>query len=228
MPDASTSAVASKRRSPTKHAKAIAVAQPYHHGDLRNALVDAALTTFAAHGSAVFSLSELARSLHVTPAAAYKHFADKDALMSELAARGFAALASAFEVAAPAQAAVPGPRQALQRLAHLAAAYHAFGSGQPVLFQVMFGEAGQAHRERARQSGQTSGTFERLVDALSDLHRSGACALKPKAQHAWLAWCMVHGATTLSLSKTVTPQPSLVVGKAVADSIAALLQQRAA
>jgi AcrR family transcriptional regulator len=73
----------------------------YHHGNLREAILKAAIDAIGEKGVSQFSLSELARIVGVTPAAAYKHFVDKEALVGELAQHGFAVLRSRFEQAAP-------------------------------------------------------------------------------------------------------------------------------
>src|SRR3989344_594769 len=61
----------------------------YHHGDLRNALIDAGLTALEAQDASELSLRALARELGVSANAVYRHFADKEALLSALAAEGF-------------------------------------------------------------------------------------------------------------------------------------------
>lgn len=187
-------------------------------------MVQAALQSLATQGHAQFSLSELARTLGVTPAAVYKHFADKEAVVAELARLGFVGLAQAFEQAAPQAVVVTGPKQAVARLRALATAYHAFACEQPALFDLMFGVQALRYRRAARQAAATSGTYERLVDALLDLHRSGACRIKPTAQHSWLAWCMVHGASSLSIHGAADDRASPAVGEAVAKALVAMLQ----
>src|SRR5499426_4235470 len=61
----------------------------YHHGNLREALIRAALDLIAAKGPAGFTFAEAARSAGVSPAAPYRHFRDRDALMADVARRGF-------------------------------------------------------------------------------------------------------------------------------------------
>jgi AcrR family transcriptional regulator len=217
---------ASSRKNQTTRRSAAAVS--YHHGDLRNAIAQAALQTLQTTGSAVFSLSELARSLNVTPAAVYKHFSDKDALIAELAVQGFAGLAAAFEQAAPQDQAVNTVKQARMRLHHIAAAYHAFGCAHPAVFHLMFGQAGQSYRAAAQQSGRTSGTYGYLVRTLADLHRLGDARVQPTEQHAWLAWCLIHGATELAIAQaSTTMRSSQDVGHSVSQSVLALLNWQA-
>jgi AcrR family transcriptional regulator len=75
--------------------------ETYHHGNLKAALLDEAVRRLELQRHASFSLSELARAVGVTPPAAYRHFADKDALCLALAAHGFEQLGRAFEQAMP-------------------------------------------------------------------------------------------------------------------------------
>jgi AcrR family transcriptional regulator len=71
----------------------------YHHGNLANALVEAALKVVESDGAEALSLRDLAASLGVSRAAPYRHFADRDALLAAVAARGFEALADIYEAA---------------------------------------------------------------------------------------------------------------------------------
>ena len=104
----------------------------YHHGDLRSALVDAAIGVIAERGVRGFSLAEATRRLGVTTAAPYRHFADRDELLAAVAARGltvFTAMLSAASDAADAPA---------HRLAAMAGAYVRFAAQQRPLFDTLF------------------------------------------------------------------------------------------
>ncbi len=107
----------------------------YHHGDLRRALVDAAVAIIADRGAEAFTLREAARRLGVNHRAAYRHFADKTSLLAAVAEQGFVALmdGARAEIAA---AAASDPEA---RLLALARAYVAFADAQPAHFRVMFG-----------------------------------------------------------------------------------------
>ena len=105
----------------------------YHHGDLKAALVDAAVELIAERGVRNFSLAEASRRLGVTVAAPYRHFADRDELVAAVAVRAFGALGAA--VAAEVDDADPPAR----RLAAMAGAYVRFAGANPALFEVLFG-----------------------------------------------------------------------------------------
>jgi len=104
----------------------------YHHGDLANALVTAALRQIEKDGAEALSLRELAQSLDVSRAAPYRHFEDRDALLAAVAARGFEDLVAAYDVAL----ASPGDGRA--RLYALSRAYFDFATGRPGLYRLMF------------------------------------------------------------------------------------------
>lgn len=104
----------------------------YHHGDLRSALVDAAIDVIAERGVRGFSLAEASRRLGVTTAAPYRHFADRDELLATVAVRALGVFAAMLGAAADA-ADTPA-----QRLAAMAGAYVRFAAQQRPLFDALF------------------------------------------------------------------------------------------
>ena len=104
----------------------------YHHGDLRSALVDAAISVIAERGVRGFSLAEATRRLGVTTAAPYRHFADRDDLLAAVAARALSVFAAMLRDAAD-TADTPA-----QRLAVMAGAYVKFAAQQRPLFDTIF------------------------------------------------------------------------------------------
>ncbi|HEY3685836.1 MAG TPA: TetR/AcrR family transcriptional regulator [Streptosporangiaceae bacterium] len=124
------------RRS-AKSAKAAATGGPgkgdrYHHGDLRTALVDAAIELIGERGVAGFSLAEASRRIGVTVAAPYRHFADREDLLAAVAARAAETLARSV-AAESARAGEPA-----DRLVAAATAYIGFASARVPLFQALF------------------------------------------------------------------------------------------
>src|SRR5580700_8722564 len=104
----------------------------YHHGDLRPALVAAAIDVIAERGVRDFSMAEASRRLGVTSAAPYRHFADRDELLAAVAARGLTVFTAMLSAAADA-ADTPA-----QRLAAMAGAYVRFAAQQRPLFDTLF------------------------------------------------------------------------------------------
>lgn len=105
----------------------------YHHGNLREALIDAALDLIRDKGPAGFTFAEAARVAGVSAAAPYRHFRDRDALLANVALRGFEAFTQALARAW--DGGRPNPREAFNRLG---AAYLAFASDEPAYFSAMF------------------------------------------------------------------------------------------
>ncbi|WP_327657161.1 TetR/AcrR family transcriptional regulator [Streptomyces sp. NBC_00483] len=104
----------------------------HHHGDLRNSLLRASLELVGERGPHGFTLAEASRRAGVSVAAPYKHFADRDALLAELATQGYREQRSRFA------AAVEGIEGPVEQLASFAAAYVRFASEEPALFDVTF------------------------------------------------------------------------------------------
>src|SRR6202167_3998848 len=105
----------------------------YHHGNLREALIRAALELIARKGTAGFTFAEAARFAGVSPAAPYRHFRDRDELMASVALRGFELFAAAL-----ARAWDDGRPDLFKALARLGEAYLEFARAQPAFYAAMF------------------------------------------------------------------------------------------
>ena len=110
----------------------------YHHGDLRPALVDAAIGVIAERGVRDFSMAEASRRLGVTTAAPYRHFADRDELLAAVAARALTVFAAMLSGAADATGAADAADAPALRLAAMAGAYVRFAAQQRPLFDALF------------------------------------------------------------------------------------------
>jgi AcrR family transcriptional regulator len=104
----------------------------YHHGDLKSALIAAALAAVEQAGPDAVSLRDLAQSLGVSRAAPYRHFDDRDALLAAVAARGFEGLSEVYETA------LAGPGDGRARLRRGLVGYLAFAQQRPGLHALMF------------------------------------------------------------------------------------------
>jgi len=104
----------------------------YHHGDLRSALIDAAVELISERGVGGFSLAEAGRRVGVSAAAPYRHFAEREALLAAVAVRAISSLATMVVGAAP-----PGLAPT-RRLADLGAAYVRFAGRNRALFESIF------------------------------------------------------------------------------------------
>ncbi|MEU0941352.1 TetR/AcrR family transcriptional regulator [Streptomyces canus] len=110
------------KRRPTGH----------HHGDLRNALLLAALELVGERGPHGFTLAEASRRAGVSVAAPYKHFTDRETLLAELATQGYREQRDRFAVA------VGADEDPVQQLASFASAYVRFAAEKPALFDITF------------------------------------------------------------------------------------------
>src|SRR5260370_38503464 len=119
--------------------------KPYHHGNLREALLQSAIRLIAEVGPTAFTLREVARQAGVSHNAPYRHFQDKDALLAAVATQGYGELTDAMLEAASKEPNVLG------RLKHAGLAYVSFALRRPETFTVMFDTpfSKQTHPEAA-------------------------------------------------------------------------------
>lgn len=175
----------------------------YHHGNLRRALLDAALALFAERGHHDFTLRELARVAGVTHNAPYRHFASKADVLAALRDEGLAKLAEAEHAAL--EAAGPSPRERVQALGE---SYVRFALEQPTLFRLVLSaplEEGEANKARASES------YRLLERTLEEARRAGAVRQDLSARELALAsWAFVHGVATLLASGRLPATPAAV------------------
>jgi AcrR family transcriptional regulator len=139
--------------------------RPYHHGNLRTALLEQAARTVREHGADGLSLRELARQVGVSHSAPRRHFADLQALRAALAEAGFVRLGAELRAAVDAA----GPDFGA-RLRSTAAAYVRFATEEAALLELMF--ASKQHE----QSATLHETAERAFAVMLDLIREGQAA----------------------------------------------------
>lgn len=168
--------------------------KPYHHGNLRETLLESAVQLIAEAGPAGFTLREVARRAGVSHNAPYRHFRDRDDLMAAVSAQGFRELTQAMLRAAA------GKSGALDRLKLAGLAYVAFALRRPEHFTVMFDapvSVRTGHPDCAQAAEQAFGTLVNLVKNSQDeaLLRSG-----DPLEFALLAWSMVHGVAKLAIT----------------------------
>ncbi len=163
----------------------------YHHGNLREALVDAALRLIAERGLGGFAFAELARAAGVSPAAPYRHFRDRGALVAELARRGFEQLRDELRVAW--HEGQPDPAAAIERCGR---AYLGFARRDPASYAAMFDGA----------VGDPDPALRSAADAAFAVIRSAAdaaCAAAPSNARppalmvALHVWSLCHGTAAL-------------------------------
>lgn len=164
----------------------------YHHGNLREALIAAALDLIREKGPAGFTFAEAARAAGVSPAAPYRHFRDRDALLADVAKRGFEAFSRALAHAW--DGGRPNPRDAFNRVG---AAYLALARDEPAYFSAMF-ESGLSLSEYPDVRTEGDRAFAVLREACEAL-----IATLPKDRRppplmmALHIWSLSHGIASL-------------------------------
>lgn len=179
----------------------------YHHGDLRATLLTVAMQMLE-RGEA-FSLRAVAREAGVSPTAPYRHFADRDALESALAAQGFK------ELKADLMEGRDLPRSA-EDLAEFGVEYVFFALRRPALFRLMFGnECDDANDERVKAAGELHELLAALL--VNVFPRADAPAL------ATASWGLVHGLAFLHLDGKLSAESLDEVAERVRASFGAIL-----
>ncbi|MFE3499576.1 TetR/AcrR family transcriptional regulator [Kitasatospora sp. NPDC059160] len=180
----------------------------YHHGDLRAACLRAARELLEEDGGSGLSLRAVARRAGVSATAPYRHFADREALVSAVASEGYLELAAALTAAHPAPA-TP------DELAAVAVAYVRFALDRPALFRAMFAEpCDPANEERAAATAAVRQYVHGIVHGVFP----GA---DPEALST-AVWALVHGLAFLHLDgKLDAGSPEAVSAQVTAAVLAA-------
>ncbi|KKB12973.1 hypothetical protein VE25_04440 [Devosia geojensis] len=162
----------------------------YHHGSLRQVLIDAALDLIARDGIASFSLAQAAARAGVSVAAPYRHFSSKSDLLGAIARLGFEQLSQALS-------GVP-TSDPEETLLEAGIRYVTFAAEHPALFEVMFD-----NRERAPQSREGLAALAKLGEPLERLAAAGRLTV-PVETAVKSAWAMVHGVALLRAGGMLT------------------------
>lgn len=175
----------------------------YHHGDLRRAIIEAALNVIQEKGLGALTMRSVARAARVSHMAPYHHFEDKAALVAALAAYGFRSMRNAMEsrIARCAE----GSRA---RFRESGVAYVVFAVEHPNLFRLMF-SADVAEKSRYPElQDAASSTYAVLRELVEESHEEGAS----RADHPELisvsAWALVHGLAVLCIDGQIGPEGS--------------------
>jgi len=188
----------------------------YHHGDLREALIQAALVLIAERGLAGFAVAELARVVGVSSAAPYRHFRDRDAVVAEVARRGFEGLK--IDMSAAIQSAGGDVLVALERCAQ---AHLAFAARERPVYGVMFDPHFPiaTYPELLSAREEAFNLLRRAAQAACD--RSQAPRRPPPLMVALHIWSMTHGIADLFIGQgeggplPTTPEELLEAGMLV-------------
>lgn len=191
-------------------------AKPYHHGDLRQAILDTAIELLGDPAGTQFTLREVARRAGVSHAAPYKHFEDKAALLREIALIGFDQLTETLRKPGPSP--IADARRALLTAAH---AYLEFGADNPNLYRLMFGSM-QSQLTGLHSDKRTHQPLLTVINLLIAGQQSGAFRVRPVRGQAAACLAQLHGLTMLMLDGLLTPEQ--VGDDAAAAAITTLLE----
>jgi AcrR family transcriptional regulator len=186
---------------------------PYHHGDLRDALIQAAQEILEGEGLAALSLRAVARRAGVSPAAPYHHFPDKRALLDAVAERGFDALTAAMT------SRMDKVSSGAARLDTSGVGYVAFAVANPALFGLMFSTIGQNPAVGTPLDSARQRAYAVLQEAVAACSPNG----NADAGECLRLWALVHGIAKLVLEGCVRPAD---FGLADGEALAAHLLRR--
>jgi AcrR family transcriptional regulator len=162
----------------------------YHHGNLREALVEAGLAHLESAERGEISLRELARQVGVTANAVYRHFADQEALLAALAAEGFRRLRDA-------QVAAEQGRDPADTLHTAGRSYIAFARAHPALYRLMFGRF-DSTTHGSELAGAAQASFAKLLAQVAVAR--GLSIEDPQVLAAAVfAWGLTHGLSQLAI-----------------------------
>jgi AcrR family transcriptional regulator len=165
---------------------------PYHHGDLRAALLAEAAVMIAEGGSAGVTMRAIGQRLGVSRAAPYRHFADKTALLVAVAANGFRRLGGRLQAID-----AGGKRSSVERLRRLGEEYVRFALENPAHYRLMYGREALTREELPELREAAEALFEQFVEVIRAHQRSGLIKRQNARAQAYVAWSAVHGLASL-------------------------------
>lgn len=178
----------------------------YHHGDLRRAAIAAAIELVRSGGTHALAVREVARELEVSPAAIYRHFPDREALVGEVARAARRALAGRMLVEMEGVDERDPRTRSIERFLAVGRGYLGFAEDEPNLLAVAFlpFDLPDGHDERPNP-------WQVVAEVLDDLVATGAMPVERRPGAETIAWSAVHGFAVLrearSFSVSGDPEP---------------------
>ena len=163
----------------------------YHHGDLENSLVKAAISLVKKYGPDHLSLRAVSAEVGVSPSASYHYFSDKNALVSAVGTVLFKELANKQEVAIN-KIKEKGAKYAVQKFKALGYAYFDWALAEPNLYLLMFGGFCDFHFEHEENKA-----WNLLQQSLDELLSFGVITKEARQNGEAFVWSAVHGASSL-------------------------------
>jgi AcrR family transcriptional regulator len=186
-------------------------ASSYHHGDLKYALVEAAKKLLKENGPEGLTLRETARVVGVSHAAPYRHFADKQALLADVATGGFYELKesvrSVLEHA-------PG-----DKLFEMGMAYVLFALQNPHLYRLMFGRVFRDKDPHPQLEQAAEDTFAELEEVIFVGQEGKLFKEGDPRELGTIVWALVHGMANLIIDGQVAPDNPIHLGESLAGFV---------
>lgn len=190
----------------------------YHHGDLRSALLEAGLDVTRSGGPTALSLREITRRVGVTPNAAYRHFADRQALLRGVSEAVQGRMVARMR-AARRTSGTSAAETARAQLRAVGLGYISFALAEPGWFSVAF--FGEPDLGLADLSARTPAPapFELLVEALDAMEAAGCLTPARRAGAEWPCFAAVHGFAVLALDGPLQHQSRAAVDRWAARTV---------
>jgi AcrR family transcriptional regulator len=171
----------------------------YHHGDLRNSLIQAGIEILAEEGGGALSLRKVASRAGVSHAAPYAHFADRQDLIAAISTEGFRQLYERIRAVVEAN-----PHDLANRLVEVAWAYVQFAMQNSSLFKVMFSGILEEENKYPEFVNISHKNFLELVYLVQECQQAGLFRPGPADVLALSVWSLVHGFVSLLLEKQIS------------------------
>lgn len=174
--------------------------KPYHHGDLRHALIQAGLALLEDAGAAALDLRKVARKAGVSHAAPYRHFADKQALVAAINEEGFHRLAERI------QSTLRGaPSDTFEQLQAIARAYVQFARENPWLMREMFSGLTVEREAFPDLSAASKAVFKFYLQVVILGQQEGKIIDGDPGALAGVLWSLLHGVAMLTIENQMRP-----------------------
>lgn len=195
-------------------------------GDLRNALVEYGMQAAIDGHVETMSLRQAARDLGVSSGAVYRHFEDKDALLTEIVFIGFMEMRGLFLAIRPEGNNARSVEEAVSRAESMARTYIEFAFTKPALWHMMFGRVGNLCRDRMMENQDLKRytPFDAVHQNLLDFYRLGFLDKEPTLSDVRYVWSATHGTADLAQSgaRLDSDQLEMVIHDTVSRNLRAI------